>query len=91
MEKNQIGRQMMEFNKMVFDNTFSHMATLQDQNKKIALNFLEKLSWFPEEGKKAFSQSLAAYNKQQEDFRAKAHDNYKKIAEYFIPAEKPGQ
>ena len=87
MEKNQIGKQMMEFNKTVFDNTFSYMATFQDQNEKIALHFLEKLPWIPQEGKKAFSESLAANKKRQEDFKAKANDNYKKVAEYFVPVE----
>jgi len=87
MEQNQICKQMMEFNKTIFDNTFSYMATLQSLNEKIALNFLEKLPWIPEEGKKAFSQSLAANKKRQEDFKAKANDNYKKVAEHFLPAE----
>jgi len=87
MEQNQICKQMMEFNKTVFDNTFSYMATLQSQNEEIARIFLEKLPWIPEEGKKAFSQSLAANKKRQEEFRAKANDTYRKVAEYFIPAE----
>ena len=87
METNQIGRQMMEFNKTVFDNTFSYMATLQAQNEKIATHFLEKLFWFPEEGKKAFFQSIASYKKQQEDFKVRAQENYKKVAEYFVPVQ----
>ncbi len=85
MEKNQLGRQMMEFNKTVFDNTFTYMATLQSQNENFAMHFLDKLSWFPEEGKKAFSQSIASYKKRQEDFKARAQEHYTKVAEYFVP------
>ncbi|PKN76979.1 MAG: hypothetical protein CVU52_02415 [Deltaproteobacteria bacterium HGW-Deltaproteobacteria-10] len=88
MEKNQLGRQMMEFNKTLFDNTFNYMATLQAQNEKIATRFLDKLPWFPEEGKKAFYQSIASYKKQQEDFKIKAQENYIKVAEYFVPVQK---
>jgi hypothetical protein len=87
MEKNPICKQMMEFNKIIFDNTFSYMATLQNQNEKIVLHFLEKLPWIPEEGKKAFSESFAAITKKQESFKVKANDNYKKAAEYFVHAE----
>jgi hypothetical protein len=87
MAKNQICKQMMEFHKTVFDNTFSYMATLQEQNEKIAQHFLEKLSWFPEEGRKAFAQNIDSYKKRQEDFKAKALENYKKVDECFVSAK----
>jgi hypothetical protein len=84
MAKNQIGKQMMEFHKTVFDNTFSYIATFQEQNGKMAQHFMERFSWFPEEGKKAFAQSIASYKKRQEDFKVKALENYKKVDEYFV-------
>jgi hypothetical protein len=87
MVRNQIGRQMMEFHKTVFDNTFSYMATLQAHNEKMATHFLGKLSWFPEEGEKVLYQSIANYKKNQENFKAKAMENYQKIDEYFVPAQ----
>ena len=52
MEQKQIVRQMMEFNKKAFDNSFSAMSELQDQTEKLMMNFLDKAEWVPEEGKK---------------------------------------
>jgi hypothetical protein len=88
MKKNQISGKMLEFGKTIFDNTFTYMSTLQAQNEKIALRFLEKLPWVPEEGEKAFSQYVISYKKMLEDYKSKADENYEKVSEYFIPAEK---
>jgi hypothetical protein len=88
MDQKQIAKQMMEFNKTVFDNTFSAMTALQDQTEKLVLSFLEKATWFPGEGKKAVTDWVKAYKKGREDFKSTADDNYKKVAEYFAKAEK---
>jgi hypothetical protein len=87
MEKSKLDLKVMEFSKTVFDDTFNYVSTWQSQNEKIALHFLEKLSWFPEEGKKAISQFLATYKKTQEDFKSKADEHYKKMTEYLVPRE----
>lgn len=88
MDQKQIVKQMIEFNKTVFDNTFSAMTVLQDQTERIVLRFLEKTPWFPEEGKKAFNEWLNSYKKGCDNFKATADENYKKVTDYFAKAEK---
>jgi hypothetical protein len=87
MEQKQIARQMMEFNKTAFDNSFSAMSALQDQTEKLVLGFLDKAAWFPEEGKKAINDWVISYKKGREDFKAAADESYKKVADYFAGAE----
>jgi polyhydroxyalkanoate synthesis regulator phasin len=83
MDQKQITKQMIEFNKAAFDNTFNAMIVLQDQTEKLVSRFLEKAPWFPEEGKKAINDWINTYKKGREDFKASADESYKKVADYF--------
>lgn len=88
MEQQQIAKQMMEFNKKAFDNSFSAMSALQDQTEKLILNFLDKAAWFPEEGKKAMNDWVRSYKKGREDFKTAADESYQKVSDYFAQMEK---
>ena len=88
MDQKQIAKQMMEFNKTAFDNTFNAMTVLQDQTEKLVLRFLEKAQWFPEDGRKVINEWIKAYKKGREDFRNAANESYKKVTDYFAKAEK---
>jgi len=88
MDQKQIAKQMMEFNKNAFDNTFSAMIALQDQSEKLVSSFLEKSPWFPQEGKKAITEWVSTYKKGREDFKKSADDSYKKVADYFANTQK---
>ena len=52
MDPKQIAKQMIDFNKTAFDNSFSAMSALQDQTEKLILSFLDKTDWIPKEGKR---------------------------------------
>ncbi len=88
MDQKQIAKQMMEFNKTAFDNTFNAMTVLQDQTEKLVFRFLEKAPWFPEDGKKAVNDWVNTYKKGREDFKTAADDSYKKVTDYFAKTEK---
>jgi hypothetical protein len=88
MEQKQMAKQMMEFNKKAFDNSFSAMSAMQDQTEKLVLNFLDKAAWVPEEGKKAINDWMTGYKKGREDFKAAADESYKKVAGFFAETEK---
>lgn len=88
MEQNLLAKQLMEFNKTAFDNSFSAMSAIQDQTESLVLSFLEKAAWFPEEGKKAIGDWILSYKKGREDFKAAADQNYRKVAEVFTQSEK---
>ena len=51
MDQKQIFKQMMDFNKQAFDNSFSVMSELQEQTEKLMLNFLENEVWISVDGK----------------------------------------
>jgi hypothetical protein len=89
MDPKQIAKQMSQFNKTVFDNTFNAMTVLQEQTEKVVNMFLEQQSpWMPAEGKKAVTDWIKAYKRGREDFKAAVDDNYRKVEEYFAGADK---
>ena len=83
MDPNFMLKQMLDFNKTAYDNSFNAMLTIQEQNAKMVNTFLEQATWMPEEGKKLIRDWVSAYKKGCEDFKKTADENYKKVDEFF--------
>ena len=88
MDQKEIMKQMINFNKATFDNTFNAMVMLQDQTEKMANTFISQATWLPEEGKKVVNEWLSAYKKGREDFKKVVDDNFKKVEDFFATAAK---
>ena len=82
MDQKQIAKQMIDFNKTAFDNTYSAIIVMQDQTEKLVSSFLEKATWLPEQGKTSINQYLTTYKKGREDFKMSADENFKKMADF---------
>jgi hypothetical protein len=87
-EPNQMLKQMLDFNKTAFDNSFKAMLTIGEQNEKMVNTFLTQATGVPEEGKKLIQNWVDAYNKGCQDFKKTADDNYKKVADFFEATQK---
>ncbi len=87
MDQKAIFKQMVDFNKAAFDNTFSAMATVQDQTEKMAKTVLEQAAWLPEEGKKAINEWVQAHKKGREDYKKLVDDNFKKVEDFFAASK----
>jgi len=88
MDQNQIFKQMIDFNKATFDNSFSAMVMVQEQTEKMVNSFLGQASWLPEEGKKAINDWIGAYKNGCEDFKKTVNDNFKKVEDFFASSKK---
>jgi hypothetical protein len=88
MEPLKLAKQMIDFNKATFDNTFSSMVLLQEQTEKMVNAFLDQASWLPEDGKKLLNEWVGAYKKGREEFKKVVDDSYKKVDDYFTQATK---
>lgn len=86
MDQNQIAKQMIQFNKTAFDNSFSAMTMVSEQNEKMIQTFLAQATWMPAEGKKAITDWLAAYRTGSGDFKKLVDENYAKVEDYFNKA-----
>ena len=83
MEPKQIAKQMIDFNKTAFDNSFEAMAVLQDQTEKMVTSFIEQNALIPEEGKKAVSDWIKSYKKGRNDLKVAADESFKKVESFF--------
>ncbi len=88
MEPKQFAKQMIQFNKTAFDNTFNAMTVLQEQTEKMVNGFMEQGTWMPAEGKKAVYDWIKACKRGREDYKATVEDNYKKVEEFFAGFDK---
>ncbi len=86
MDNQQIAKQMIKFNKTAFDNSFSTMTMVYEQNEKMVETFLGQATWMPAEGRKVIEDWLAAYRKGCDDFKKMADENYAKVEDYFDKA-----
>jgi hypothetical protein len=83
MDPKQIAKQMIDFNKTAFDNSFEAMAVLQDQTEKMVNAIIEQNTLIPEEGKKAVSDWIKGYKKGRNDFKTAADESFKKVESFF--------
>ena len=88
MDQQQILRQMIEFNKTTFDNSFKTMVMLQEQTERMVNTIMAQTTWLPEEGKKVLNEWVKAYKKGRDDFKKLVDESYKNVEDFFASAEK---
>jgi hypothetical protein len=83
MEPKQVAKQMIDFSKTAFDNSFEAMAVLQDQTEKMVNAIIEQNTLMPEDGKKAVSDWIKSYKKGRNDLKVAADESFKKVESFF--------
>ncbi len=88
MMDQRITKQIVDFQKATFNNTFSAISMLQDQAEKATNMFLESSLWpVPEEGKKILKEWIQAFKKGREEFKKALDESFVKMEDFF--EEKP--
>ncbi|MBA4396375.1 MAG: hypothetical protein C0394_03175 [Syntrophus sp. (in: bacteria)] len=88
MDQTKVTRQMIEFYKTTFDNTFNAMMILQEQTEKMVGLFLEQSPWLPKEGKEAVNEWVKTYKRGRDSYKTSVDESYKKVKDYFTSADK---
>ena len=88
MDATKITKQMIDFQKATFDNTFNAMVMLQDQAERMSKTLLEQATWLPEEGRTAIRDWVGAYQSGREEFKKNVDDNFQKVEAFFEGAAK---
>ena len=83
MEQSRIAKQVIEFQRAGFDNTFTAMTMLQDQTERMVNMFLEQATWLPDQGKKALNEWVQSCKKGREQFKKTVDESYKKVEDFF--------
>jgi len=85
-EPGKMAKQVLEFQKTAFENSFSAMVMIQGQTEKLADQFITKNSIIPEEGQKMLNEWRLSFKKGRDDFKKSVDENFKKIETYFEEA-----
>jgi predicted outer membrane protein len=81
-------KQMMEMNKLAFDNSYLMMMGTYEQNKLMLSNFIDQAAGLPADGKKAIEDWLQAYRKGCEELKKMADEGYRMVAKQLDSAGK---
>jgi predicted outer membrane protein len=88
MDQIQTLKQMMEMNKLAFDNSYLMMMSTYEQNKLMLSNFIAQAAGLPADGKKAIEDWLQAYRKGCEELKKMADEGYRMVAKQLDSAGK---
>jgi len=83
MDQKQLFKQMFDFNKATFDNTFNAMVMLQEQTERMASTMLDQATWLPAEGRKVITDWINAYKNGRETFKKMIDESFQKVDDYF--------
>jgi hypothetical protein len=83
MDQKEIVKQMIQYNKTAFENTFNNLVMLQDQMEKTMDMFLKQAAWLPAEGKKVIEEWVKANKKGRENFKNVVDQSFKKVGGFF--------
>lgn len=83
MESGKVAKQVVGFQRTLFENSFSAMTLVQDQTEKMVSTFMSQIPWVPEEGKKSVTNSVEVYKKARADFKKAVDDGFNKLEELF--------
>ena len=76
-------KQMIDFYKATFDNSFNAMVMLQEQTEKTMKMALDQATWLPAEGKKVIDEWVKAYKQGRDEFKKVTEENFKKVEDFL--------
>jgi hypothetical protein len=83
MDQKQIFKQMLDFNKGAFNNTYNAMIMVQDQTETLANTMLNQATWMPEEGRKALQTWVDTLKKGREEYKKTVDEAFKKVEDFL--------
>jgi polyhydroxyalkanoate synthesis regulator phasin len=78
-----IAKQIIDFQKSTFDNSFNAVVMLQDHAERMTKTVMDQAAWLPEEGKKAMDEWVRMYKNGREELKELVDQNFKKMADFF--------
>jgi hypothetical protein len=82
MDPKQMGKQMIDFCKTTFDNSFNTMTMLQEQAERMTSLYWGQMVNLPQEAKKGLNELTKSHNKNCEDFKKVVDDGFKNLESF---------
>jgi hypothetical protein len=81
MDNNQLIKQAIDYNRNLFNNTFSAWELVYGQIERLSTTAISQASWMPEEGRNAITQWLDACKTGRENYRNNVDAGFDKLEE----------
>ncbi|MCP4118274.1 MAG: hypothetical protein GY737_23325 [Desulfobacteraceae bacterium] len=91
MEATKNFSQMVDFQQVMFNNTFNMMKTFQSQGEAWMNLSMDQNPWLPEDGKKMCSYWNETCQKSLDDYKNFVDTSFSKAREMFGPPAKPAK
>jgi hypothetical protein len=78
-----MAKQVIQFYKTTFDNSFSTMVMLQEQADKLMKTFMDQAPWMNDDARKVLNQWTGVFQKGRDDYKKAMDEGYKKVEDYF--------
>ena len=82
MDPKKMGKQMMDFYKTTFDNSYSAMMMLQEQMERMGAMYWGQKVNLSEEAKKGLTEWTKSYKKNCQDFKKAVDEGFQKLESY---------
>lgn len=83
MEPSKMAKQMISFQKTVFDNSFNALAVVQDQTETMIKTFMGQFPMTTDESKKQLEETLEYTRKAREEFKKAVDEGYARMESLF--------
>ena len=82
MDSKQMGKQMIDFYKTTFDNSFNTMMMFQEQIERLGAMYWGQMINLPEEAKKDLAELTKSCKKNCADFKKVVDDGFQKLESF---------
>ena len=83
MIQNDMIKQMIDFNKSSFENSYNMMVNLHDQAEQMTNTMLEQPLGIPDDSKKVIIEWIAAFKKGRSSMKSTIDANYEKLESFL--------
>ena len=84
MDPKKMGKQMLDFYKTSFDNSYSAMMMLQEQMERMGTMYWGQMVNLPEEAKKDLTEWTKSYKQNCADFKKAVDGNFQKLESFTV-------
>jgi polyhydroxyalkanoate synthesis regulator phasin len=88
MEMQKMGKQMINFQKNLFENSYHAMNMVFEQTETMMDGFIKQMPMVPENSKKVMSDVLGFYKKSRDDFKKTIDEGFTRMEDVLNPKEK---
>jgi hypothetical protein len=78
-----VAKQIIDFNKIVFNDNFSTRKALYEQTERLMSKFWGKSPILSEEGRKFTTEWMKTYKTGCENFQNAVNENFEKVEDFF--------